>query len=175
MYIKKNNLLIRKALITDAEILGKWWRDGKIMAHAGFPLGLKITDQEIISDLAKDTKDNQRLIIEINSLPAGEMSYRRKEDNIAEIGIKICDFNMQNKGFGQIAIKSLIMELFESYGYQKIILDTNLENLRAQNVYEKIGFQKVGIRYDCWKDQLGKFQSAVDYEMTKANYELLKK
>jgi len=175
VYIKKNNLLIRKALITDAEILGKWWRDGKIMAHAGFPLGLKITDQEIIYDLAKDTKDNQRLIIEINSLPAGEMNYRRKEDNIAEIGIKICDFNMQNKGFGQITIKILIMELFESYGYQKIILDTNLENLRAQNVYEKIGFQKVGIRYDCWKDQLGKFQSAVDYEMTKANYELLKK
>ena len=57
-----------------------------------------------------------------------------------------------------------IKELF-NMGYEKIILDTNLKNERAQHVYELLGFNKVRIRENCWKDQLGEFQSAVDYEL----------
>lgn len=34
----------------------------------------------------------------------------------------------------------LIEELF-SMGYEKIILETNLKNTRAQHVYERLGFR----------------------------------
>ena len=59
----------------------------------------------------------------------------------------------------------LIGSLFEDFGYEKIVLDTNLKNERAQHVYEKLGFKKVRINYDSWKNQLGELESTVDYEL----------
>ena len=51
------------------------------------------------------------------------------------------------------------------YGYKKIIFDTNLTNTRAQHVYEKLGFKKIGIKNNSWKNQLGELQSSVDYKL----------
>ena len=57
------------------------------------------------------------------------------------------------------------------YGYEKMILDTNLKNERAQHVYEKkLGFRRVGIETDAWQDQLGEWNSIVNYEMSKADW-----
>ena len=58
----------------------------------------------------------------------------------------------------------LIEELF-ARGYTKIVLDTNLKNERAQHVYEMLGFRKVRVNIDSWRNQLGVLQSSVDYEL----------
>jgi RimJ/RimL family protein N-acetyltransferase len=171
MLIKQNDLTIRNATIADVAQLGIWWRDGNVMAHTGFPKGLQITDEKIAKDLEHDSDDTyRRLIIELNFIPIGEMSYHTKGDNTAEIGIKICDFSAQEKGRGTQLLRMLVDVLFRDYGYNKIILDTNLKNKRAQHVYEKIGFRKIGIRYNSWKDQLGEPQSAVDYELYETDF-----
>ena len=171
MLVARDNLTIRNATDADVSQLGIWWRDGSIMAHAGFPLGLSITDEEIAEKLTSDTDDTyRRLIIEVNSLPIGEMNYRNKGNQTAEIGIKICDFSMQEKGYGTQFLFMLVSELFGNYEYEKIILDTNLNNKRAQHTYEKIGFRKIRERHDSWKNQLGEMQSTVDYEITKTEY-----
>jgi ribosomal protein S18 acetylase RimI-like enzyme len=60
--------------------------------------------------------------------------------------------------------------LNEVHFIDKIILDTNLNNIRAQHVYEKLGFTKLRINKDIWKDQLGVNQSSVDYEMLRKTY-----
>ena len=54
--------------------------------------------------------------------------------------------------------------------YKRITLDTNADNKRAQHVYESLGFQKVRINIDSWKDQLGRLQSSVDYELIEKNF-----
>jgi RimJ/RimL family protein N-acetyltransferase len=172
MFIKQDDLTIRNATIDDAPILGKWWRDGAVMAHAGFPKGLHVTDNEIATQLSADTDETRRrLIIEYCNIPIGEMGYYNKGDGVAEIGIKICDFEKQEKGYGTQLLNMLICTLFNKYGYSKIILDTNLNNKRAQHVYEKLGFRKVRVNMNSWKNQLGELQSSVDYEMTKNNFE----
>lgn len=63
----------------------------------------------------------------------------------------------------------LIGWLFRN-GYSKIVLDTNLTNTRAQHVYESLGFQKVRTNIDSGKDQLGRLQSFVDYELIEKNF-----
>ena len=171
MLIQKNNLTIRNATADDAAILGKWWRDGKVMAHAGFPNGLSITNEEIAVQLSGDTDElHRRLIIEATNVPIGEMNYRNKCNGIAEIGIKICDFEKQEKGYGTQLLKMLICALFDKFGYSKIILDTNLNNPRAQHVYEKLGFHKLRVNVDSWENQLGELQSSIDYEMTQEDF-----
>ena len=54
--------------------------------------------------------------------------------------------------------------------YEAIVLDTNAKNTRAQHVYEKIGFRKVALHLNSWKNQLGEWQSSIDYKITKAEF-----
>ncbi len=170
MLITYNNLKIRNATPEDAPLLCKWWNDGAVMAHAGFPNGLQTNISKITKELSADSDDTyRRLIIEIDSIPVGEMSSHNKGSGVAEIGIKICDFERQEKGNGTTFLKMLISKLF-SEGYDKIILDTNVNNVRAQHVYEKIGFHKLRINHNSWKNQLGELQSSIDYELHKSQF-----
>lgn len=166
MLIKYKNLTIRNAAPADAKQLALWWNDGAVMAHAGFPNGTGQTAEEIAESIKKDSDDTRRrLIIELDGTPIGEMSYSNIGNATAEIGIKICDFSKQEKGHGRVLLSMLISSLFEDFGYKKIVLDTNLNNKRAQHVYEKLGFRKLRVNVDAWKDQLGRLQSSVDYEL----------
>ena len=170
MNLTYKDITIRNAVSSDAEQLANWWNDGAVMAHAGFPNGLGTTAEEIAVDLANDSDNTRRrLILLFQNSPIGEMVYRNIGENTADIGIKICEFPHQEKGIGRIALSLLIQYLFDN-SYHKITLDTNLRNTRAQHVYEKLGFRKLRINVDSWRNQLGELESSVDYELTKENF-----
>ncbi len=173
MRIQQDELLIRSAAASDAEQLTAWWNDGAVMAHAGFPNGLGQSREETLRQIARNEAGlSQRCIIEIGGALAGEMNYRLAE-NEAEIGIKICEAAYQNRGFGSRLLAMLIQFMFtdrainEPQKLEKICLDTNLRNERAQHVYEKLGFDRLRVNENAWRDQLGAWQSSVDYEMTR--------
>lgn len=170
MNIIYRDLCIRNAESADCAQLAKWWNDGSVMAHAGFPKGLGTTAESIQEQIENDSDDTKRLlIIEYKGSVIGEMSYYNQGDHIAEIGIKICNPDYQEKGLGRVILSMLIKELF-SMGYTKIILDTNLKNTRAQHVYERLGFQKVRINENSWTNQVGEIQSSVDYELVRDDF-----
>lgn len=166
MKLLYNEIAIRNANPSDAELLAAWWNDGNIMAHAGFPLGLGTNSQKIAKELEEDSDTTRRrLILLFRDVPIGEMCYKNIGNATADIGIKICRTEFQEKGIGRMALSMLISYLF-SFGYRKVVLDTNLNNRRAQHVYEMLGFRKVRINIDSWYNQLGKPESSVDYELT---------
>lgn len=164
-------LLIRDAAPADAEQLCLWWNDGAVMTHAGFPNGLGTTVEAVRRKLEENSTghgaNNFRHMILYANKPVGEMNYLPLDEGTCEIGIKLCDASMQNKGLGKKVLSLFIRSLFEEYGYRRIILDTNLQNLRAQHVYEQLGFRKLRVNENAWKDQLGRWQSSVDYELTR--------
>ena len=164
MKIQYENLIIRQAETADAKSLAAWWNDGAVMAHAGFPNGLGTTEEEVI-----EGHSNGRMVIEESGRLIGECNYRNEEDGVAEIGIKICEIDCQNRGIGRKVLSMLIGWLFRN-GCSRIILDTNLTNTRAQHVYEALGFRKVRTNIDSWKDQLGRLQSSVDYELVEPDF-----
>ena len=164
MRIQHKNLTIRQAGAADAKQLAAWWNNGAVMAHAGFPNGLGTTEEEIIERFG-----NGCMVIEESDRLIGECNYRNIADGVAEIGIKICETDCQNRGVGRKVLSMLIGWLFRN-GYSKIVLDTNLTNTRAQHVYESLGFRKVRTNIDSWKDQLGQPQSSVDYELVEKDF-----
>ena len=164
MNLQFRNLTIRTAVPSDAAQLTAWWNDGTVMAHAGFPNGLGITVDKVIAGMQEG-----RFVLEESGRLIGEACYKKVTKDVAEIGIKICEADCQNRGLGRIILSMLIGYLFES-GYKKIVLDTNLTNHRAQHVYESLGFRKMRVNIDSWTDQLGNKQSAVDYELTEDNF-----
>ena len=164
MELQHGNILLRDATKADAKQLAEWWNDGAVMAHAGFPNGLGTTEEEVAEDIGTGA-----LIIEEAGKPIGEANYRIVDDKVAEIGIKICVFDCQNRGIGKIVLSMLIRYLFDN-GFDKIVLDTNMKNKRAQRVYESLGFRKVRVNIDSWTDQVGKLQSSVDYELVEKDF-----
>ena len=132
MNIYYNQLRIRNAEKKDCEQLARWWNDGKVMVHAGFPNGLGTSVAEIEKQIANDSdKTKRRLVIEYKEKLIGEMSFYVYENAKYEIGIKICEFDYQEKGLGRMVLSMLIEELF-NMGAQLIFLDTNLNNTRAR-------------------------------------------
>ena len=166
MLLEYKNLRIRNATIEDADILTTWWNDGAVMAHAGFPNGIGEKPEHVAEKIVTDDDNkSRRLILELDNCAIGEACFYNLGNKVVEIGIKICDFSKQEKGLGRLYLSMLIYALFEEYGYEKVILDTNLKNKRAQHVYEKLGFKKVRVNYDSWKNQIGELESSVDYEL----------
>ncbi len=166
MRLQGHDIVIRDAERDDCAQLAAWWNDGGVMAHAGFPLGLHTTAEEVGRQLARDSDETgRRLIIEYRGRRIGEMSWHNEGCRTAQIGIKICERDHQDRGLGRIILSMLIRELFSS-GYEKIVLDTNVRNARAQHVYELLGFCRVRVNENAWQDQLGAWQSSVDYELT---------
>lgn len=170
MDIRYQDINIRNANPDDSNQLAKRWNDGKVMAHAGFPLGLNTSAEKISKQLLNDSDEKKRtLIIEYKNLPIGEMNYKYQGDFVYDIGIKICEFQYQDKGLGRIILSLFIDQLFKM-GARIITLDTNLVNKRAQHVYEKLGFKEKSISYNSYKDQLGKLNSVVYYELRKDDF-----
>ena len=96
MKIQYENLTLRQAGLPDVKQLAAWWNDGTVMAHAGFPNGVGVTEEEVAKGLG-----NGCMVIEENDRLIGECSYRNIADGIAEIGIKICETDCQNRGIGR--------------------------------------------------------------------------
>lgn len=166
MEIRHNNLLIRDVVKNDAEQICAWWNNGTVMAHAGFPNGLGVSIEEVSAQIERnrDGKAGFCMIL-FGNVPIGEMNWRTVGEKTCEIGIKICEEKFQNRGLGKIILRLFIHNLFTELGYEKIVLDTNLSNTRAQHVYEQLGFKKIKTNRDSWTDQLGNKQSSVEYEL----------
>lgn len=178
MRIEKENIVIRSANINDSPQLNKWWNDGKVMEHAGFPNGLGVS-LESTKDNIKDNDQrlSQLCIIEINYKSVGELSYNIIENGVANVGWKICESAYQNQGYGTKIIIMLLEFIFmdkdinSQFPIEKITWDTMAENNRAKYIYEtKIGAKKIGLRENTWKDQLENWRSAVDYEIKREDF-----
>lgn len=168
MRLEYENLSIRDAVIEDASYLAEWWNDGSIMKEVGFPYGLGKTVEKVIDEIQRN--EHYLLILELDKLPIGEMNFKKYDEQSVSIGIKICQTSLQNKGLGKKYISMLLKSLFHDYGYKRVILDTAFKNKRAQHVYEQLGFRRLGIRENCWRDQIGELQSAVDYALTEKEF-----
>ena len=167
MNIKHGDCGARSAIENDAALLCRWWNDGTVMEHAGFPDGLSIDVDAVMRIIGKNGAARHLMIIEVDRTPVGEMHYRSRGDDTAEIGIKICTPRYRERGYGPRFLEMLIDYLFRECGYERIVLDTNVRNERAQHVYEKLGFKETGRRIDSWRDQRGELQSVVDYDLVR--------
>ena len=118
----------------------RWWNDGSIMAHAGFPQGLGTTAREVTAQLQADASSHRLLLLE-QGCPVGEAVWRTAgEPGTAEIGIKLCVPSARGRGLGTQYLHRLLRYLFGPGGFRLVTLTTAAENRRARHVYEKLGF-----------------------------------
>lgn len=168
--LRQKDLTVRRASLNDAPLLAAWWNDGRLMAHAGFPQGTGQTAAQVEAELRDDAGRRRcRLILEKGRSPVGEMiCFATEENGTMGIGIKI-GVEHQNQGLGKQYLSMVVAALFAS-GCQKVVLDTDSENRRAQHVYETLGFRRGLICPDAFQDPAGHMHTAVNYSLIPTDF-----
>ncbi len=64
--------------------------------------------------------------------------------NLAQVGGVYTPVKERGNGFSKRCMERLLSDCFNKLGIEKVILFTGGENISAQNVYEKIGFKRIG-------------------------------
>jgi aminoglycoside 6'-N-acetyltransferase len=151
--IKGNHVLLRPIQTEDWDTIETWGKDqnalwgpfqrfqldhvpqlrqafeqmGLLSRAAGFLLVETIQKQEIIG------------FVRYTLIP-----YPDADTPYPEIGFGIPEISAQGKGFAKEAVKILVDYLFAGYPVERIMAFTDAENLPAQRVLEKNGFQQEG-------------------------------
>ena len=162
MKIEYASFCIRNADVSDAKIICKWWNDDNLAKTIGFSNNFNIKEEEIIMQL---THDRNHLILGYQSQPIGEVIFREVGYKTIKLMIRICVSSLRDRGYGKIFISMILQVLFYELDHEKIIIDTDLENIRAQHVFSTLGFNKIRVNMDCYKDHHGDMHSLVEYEL----------
>lgn len=179
--IEGKKVVIRPLELGDEEFLYKWWNDGKLMSHATHAFGTLQSKEAIRINISKEIENsalfpsNKRFIIcKKDTLePIGEMNYCDWDtrNQKCEFGIKICESQEQGKGYGEDALYYFIDFMFRFLNLNKIELTTMEDNTRAQQLYSKLGFKKIGvIREGYFDSRYGKFSNVLYMDLLKIDW-----
>lgn len=144
MYLQGENVIIRSPQNTDLPLIVQWKNDPEI--------GIMVRGSELQTSLSTEIRrfeknqrdfDTIRLIIEIKmGTPIGfiVISELDKPNKKANFGMLIGEKHLWGKGYGTDALNTLINYLFNDMDLNRLGLEVFDYNIRAQKLYEKLGF-----------------------------------
>ncbi|HCS76101.1 MAG TPA: N-acetyltransferase [Clostridiales bacterium] len=141
------DIYIRKFQEEDISYKVKWINDEKNNQFLHYDLPLREDRTLSWYNTVKDRKDRADYTIICNGEPAGIIGLLNidKKNRKAEFYITLGDKKYKGKGIAIIASELLIRESFSSYNLNKLYLYTEVENLAAQRLFERVGFIKEGL------------------------------
>lgn len=104
----------------DANELGAWWK----------------------RCVENDSPTFLRLGIEYSGRLIGYVDFAEQTDTSTEFGIAIGDSSLWQQGLGAEAARLAMTYASKQLGIHRVTAETSLENLRAQKMLEKLGFEK---------------------------------
>ncbi|MBH1939750.1 GNAT family N-acetyltransferase [Mobilitalea sibirica] len=153
--IEGNKVIIRQLELGDEDFLHKWRNDAKGNLYCGFQYGFLLSKEAFRLELKDQienrqvfTKDKLFIICKKEDLtPIGDISYRNWDhrNRSAEFGIEIGEVDERSKGYGFDALYHFIDYMFNSLNLHRIELTTFADNLKAQKLYDRLGFKTIGI------------------------------
>lgn len=138
---------IRKFQRTDIPKKVEWINnpENNQFLHYDLPLTVEKTEKWF----ANHESDNNRYdaVIEADGIPVGTiglLSIDRKNSK-AEYYIAMGETEYKGKGIAKEASRLILAYGFEKLGLNRIYLFTETENIKAQRLFEKVGFIREGI------------------------------
>ncbi len=159
-----NGLRIRTITENDLEILYNW---NSPIARGDFQEFNFESYKELESEYQKNGFISERfktLIFEQEQKPIGLIYISTIRPGIFRLGLVICESTYRKKGVGTKVCKLIVKHLFENYPCVRIETDTDIDNISAQKVLEKSGFEKEGILRK-YRFHHGKWRDSVIYSI----------
>lgn len=148
---KGNHATIRVVKQTDFEVLFKYANDliaeDTFVMLSGKPLTLE-EEQKYFNDVLQKVEVNNKIhfVVEVEGKFAGSCDVRfleKRQSHVGEVGISLAP-DFREEGIGTVCLECLIKES-RSLNLKLLTLNCFEINARAIHVYEKVGFQKVGV------------------------------
>lgn len=164
-YICKN-IEIRELKRKDLDIISLWPKYEYPFAWANF---------NIVNDLLKDNwmNRNKRLdtiwfviLYSGEMIARGSLIYPEEEDELI-FGI-VMRKDRTNRGLGTKCVSSVMRMIFSTSNIDQVWLETKQDNLRAQKVWKKVGFEGVSTHYR--RDVYGVYARYLGFRLTKSNF-----
>ncbi|WP_042274589.1 GNAT family N-acetyltransferase [[Clostridium] dakarense] len=183
--IEGKNIIIRPLQMGDDDYLYNWWNNGELMEHATHKFGVLQSKESIKNSIINEFECSQlfptsKIFIICNKedlKPIGEVNYCDYDarNQKAELGIKICELDEQGNGKGKDALYHFIDFMFKFLNLNKIELTTMEDNKRAQSLYEKFGFKKIGVIREAYFDsRYGIFSDVIYMDLLKRDWTNIK-
>jgi RimJ/RimL family protein N-acetyltransferase len=143
-------IVLREKTLLDAPQDYAWRRDPELATFdAARPYGGSLKDYMAIADDELRFPSRYRCTIAVedfNGSHIGNVMYYNADydRHEAEIGVTIGLKEYWGRGYGTDLLRTFVLYLFGSLGFQRIYLKTLDWNLRAQRCFEKAGFRRFG-------------------------------
>jgi len=167
--IQGKRLGLRPVHRSDLPTLEAWHNNPEINGEFNF-FGLSGT-HGLLSEFDKsgflDDRQGMLLIVTLQDDPLGSISYRsvyygpNDSSRAFSLGIHLSPEHRE-QGMGAEAQALMSQYLFDTYSVQRLEAETDVENIAAQKLLEKAGFQKEGVlRQAQWRS--GQWHDLVKY------------
>ncbi len=140
-----NTVCIRKFQRKDIPNKVRWINDEENNKYLHYDLPLEINKTEAWYDSIKSKTDRYDAVIECNGDPVGIIGLLSIEDGKAEYYITIGEKEFKGKGIALEASRELLNYAKEQLGLDQVYLYTEVDNIPAQKLFEKLGFCKQGV------------------------------
>lgn len=145
-------------------------RENNRFLHYDIPIEISKTEQWF--DNNQGRSDRFDAIILADGMPCGTAGLLEidRRNAKAEYYILIGETRFKGKGVSAEASKMILQYAFQKIHLNKVYLYTEVENISAQKLFEKVGFLKEGcLRADIFSK--GKFVDRYIYGICKENFE----
>ena len=142
----KDKVSIRKFNENDIENKIKWINDSANNQFLHYDLPLEYEKTKKWYETIKDRTDRFDAVIEYEKIPVGIIGLLNidKKNQKAEYYITLGEKEYKGKGIAYNASIKILEYAFEKLKLNKIYLYTEVENIIAQKLFDKLGFQKEG-------------------------------
>ncbi len=117
------------------------------------------------------SKEFQMLVAEYKEEIIGVVYINFIREGLVRIGAVLDKYHL-NKGFGTVILEKLSNYLFANYPINRIEADTDINNIKAQKVLEKIGFVKEGLLRG-YRFHHEKYNDSYIYSLIREDYNIL--
>lgn len=144
---KKMQILLRRFEQKDIAKKVEWINDSRNNTYLHYDLPLEIEKTEIWFEKNKDRTDRFDAVIEVDGKPVGLIGLLQIDNKNQKAEWYIClgEQEFKGKGIAKIASLMLFEYAFDKLNLNKIYMFTEKDNISAQMLFDKLGFQKEGL------------------------------
>lgn len=141
------NISIRKFTQDDISYKVLWINDPQNNRYLHYDLPLEYEKTKNWFDRIKDSNNRYDAIIEVDDKPVGlngllSIDFTNRK---AEYYVCLGELSYRGQGIAEMASKILLNIAFYDLKLNRVYLYTEENNLAAQKLFERIGFQKEGV------------------------------
>ncbi len=143
-----DRLNVRMATVQDVELIYELWTDPRVMANAGFPHGLRTTQEEIEERLRKPSGSEFERLLVVELRDTGQSigqcyMHHPDEEGIAETDIKLLPAFWGHK-YGVETKRGLVAHLFTHTNCTAVGASPKVSNIASIKMQESVGGVRIG-------------------------------